>query len=425
MGKRGKKGKSRHAAERVENQVRNPQAAPDSPGLPRRGFFRDLIIGLIVCTAFFGTLEVGLRIAGIPNVPDKGDPYVGFSALQPLFLVKDGKASTAIKKLKYFNQVSFPVQKRPGTFRIFCFGGSTTYGHPFDGRTAYPRWLGELLAASAPGRDFQVINAGGISYASYRIVPLIKETLDFKPDLVIVYNGENEFLERRTYSGLVTQGRALVTLRSALEQFHTYRGLELLLKPLARLRLSRSEVDKSEISGPAPNKSVGPNPRFRHPSKTVLRDDLTTILDQSAGLDLYHRDKEFSRGVVQHFSYNLGRMIRMCEQAGVPIIFVEPASNLKDFSPFKSEHSPGLDARTKARVEKTVVEAARSIEQRQFKKALELLSECAEVDPLCSMAHYLTGKALLGLGRSEDAIEKLHSSERSRRLPLEGYHLDS
>ncbi|MGB6064721.1 MAG: hypothetical protein WBG50_07915, partial [Desulfomonilaceae bacterium] len=115
MGKRGKKGKSRHAAERVENQVRNPQAAPDSPGLPRRGFFRDLIIGLIVCTAFFGTLEVGLRFAGIPNVPDKGDPYVGFSALQPLFLVKDGKASTAIKKLKYFNQVSFPVQKRPGT----------------------------------------------------------------------------------------------------------------------------------------------------------------------------------------------------------------------------------------------------------------------------------------------------------------------
>ena len=133
-----------------------------------RGFFRDLMIGLVVCVVFFAALEAGLRIAGIPRAYDKEDPYVGFSALQPLFVVTDGKASTAVPKLKYFNPVSFTAEKKPGTFRIFCFGDSTAYGHPFDGRTAFPRWLGELLAACAPGKNFEVINAGGISYASYQ-----------------------------------------------------------------------------------------------------------------------------------------------------------------------------------------------------------------------------------------------------------------
>ena len=150
----------------------------------------------------------------------------------------------------------------------------------------------------------------------------------------------------------------------------------------------------------------------------MLKDDLTTILDQSAGLDLYHRDEEFSRGVVQHFSYNLGRMIRICERAGVPIIFVEPASNLRDFSPFKSEHGPRLDARTKARVEKTVAEAARLIELRQFQKALKLLAECAKVDPLYAEAHYLTGKALLGLRRSKDALKSFIRAKDLDVCPL-------
>ena len=95
-----------------------------------------------------------------------------------------------------------------------------------------------------------MINAGGISYASYRMVPLIKEALRFRPDLVVIYTGHNEFLERRTYSGLLDQGRALVTLRSILERLRIYRGLDLLLEPLVSLasqRERRAKVRKFSI----------------------------------------------------------------------------------------------------------------------------------------------------------------------------------
>src|SRR5690606_36651928 len=98
---------------------------------------------------------------------------------------------------------SFPARKQPGTFRIFTLGGSTTYGHPWRASTSFSGWLRELLAGldtSAGGpRRFEVINAGGISYASYRATRLAAELARFEPDLFVVYNGHNEFLEERTY----------------------------------------------------------------------------------------------------------------------------------------------------------------------------------------------------------------------------------
>ena len=155
MGKRAKKDKSQQRAKPIDDTARNDRAAADGKAMRPRSFFRDCMLGLVVCVVFFAALEAGLRIAGIPRAYDKEDPYVGFSALQPLFVVTDGKASTAVPKLKYFNQVSFTAEKKPGTFRIFCFGDSTAYGHPFDGRTAFPRWLGELLAACCTGQELR------------------------------------------------------------------------------------------------------------------------------------------------------------------------------------------------------------------------------------------------------------------------------
>ena len=48
-----------------------------------------------------------------------------------------------------------------------------------------------------------MINAGGISYASYRVAVVIKELARYEPDLFIIYTGHNEFLEERTYRTLI------------------------------------------------------------------------------------------------------------------------------------------------------------------------------------------------------------------------------
>lgn len=418
MGKQAKRNDSRRKSTLVEARPQDHKAVPQGLGKPPRRILRDILLGIAVCVAFFSTLETVLRVTGIPSLRVNDDPYVGFSGLQPLFAVKDGTATTADSKLKYFNKIAFAVEKRPGTVRVFCFGGSTTYGHPFDGRTAFPRWLGEILAASTPGKNFEVLNAGGISYASYRIKPLVKEALNYQPDLVVILTGENEFLEWRTYTGLLDQGRTLVTMKSLLERVHIYRCLELWLKPLAQgcIKARDGHTDRGQDVVPP---SVPPR-QFEtdRPQKTMLEDEVTTILDQSAGLERYRRDDEFSRGVVQHFTRNLGDILQMCRDAGVPVVLVEPVANLKDFSPFKSEHGTGLDKTAATRIEQDLESARHSIQQNEFDKALEILTASTEADPLYAMTHYLTGKALLGLGRRQEALESFVRAKDLDVCPL-------
>ncbi|MFH0821216.1 MAG: tetratricopeptide repeat protein [Pseudomonadota bacterium] len=318
------------------------------------------------------------------------DPFVGFSAVHPLFEVKDGMVSTSATRVRFFNPVSFPEKKRRDTFRVFCLGGSTTYGHPFDERTAYPRWLEELLKASCPDKACQVINVGGISYASYRMVPLVREALQYQPDLMVIKAGHNEFLERRTYEGLIDRNAGLMRVEAALERLYLYRGLKLLLQPA---------VDGK--SGPASKEDRAG--KAGGGEKVVLHDEVTAVLDRSAGLNLYHRDEEFARGVALHFAHNLDVMVSLCQDAGVPVVLILPPSNLKDFSPFKSEHVKGLTPKARSEIEKKLKDVSELLNSKQFEKALVVSDEVIADDPPYALAHFLKGRALLGLGRYEEA----------------------
>ncbi|MGO8879445.1 MAG: tetratricopeptide repeat protein [Desulfomonilaceae bacterium] len=341
-------------------------------------------VALGICVAFLGLalVEGALRLVWSPPVSTE-DPFVGFSAIHPLFTVKDGVATTSDIRQRYFNKESFPVEKGKNTFRIFSFGESTTYGHPFDGRTAYSRWLQDLLKAACPEKNVEVINAGGISYASYRIVHLVEESLKYSPDLAIIYVGHNEFLERRSYSGLFKQGQTLISLRSYLENLRIYKALDRVISPI--IGEAKSAKTKS-------GKAINPN--SKNSGKTLLNDETTAILDKSAGLDLYYRDENFEKGVVKHFEYNLNKMIALCKASGVPVILVETPCNLKDFSPFKSEHNSKLSKSKQNHIDNELKQAKSLIDSGDYKKAIEETNKMDGEDPLYALTYFLKGKAL-------------------------------
>lgn len=82
--------------------------------------------------------------------------------------------------------------KQPGVFRIFCIGGSTTQGWPFNPRLSYPRLLSLILRDALPGRRIEVINAGLEGSDSWSDIRLTEEIAIFKPDLLIIHEGRNE-----------------------------------------------------------------------------------------------------------------------------------------------------------------------------------------------------------------------------------------
>ncbi len=262
----------------------------------------------------FVLAEGGLRLVGVGRPEENTDALSGFNQRLPLFVREGPVYRTARAREPYFNPQEFPVTKPANAFRVFCFGGSTVCGRPYEGETSFCEWLQMELAAADPAHSYEVINCGGVSYASYRLVPLVQEVLHYQPDLVILATGHNEFLEDRTYQAIKTRS----PLRAKLENA----AYSLRLVNLARHWMG--------------NRTSG--------QKVELSPEVNAKLDQASGYASYHRDDAWRERVTAQFEDSVRTMVSDCRAARVPMILVKLGVNLRDCPPFKSEHRPACVA---------------------------------------------------------------------------------
>jgi tetratricopeptide (TPR) repeat protein len=345
--------------------------------------------GLAVTLGFFLIVEGILWISGVVPLSERADPYVGFSGYSPLFVERktpDGEDvfATANAKLNWFNYQQFPVSKASGVTRIFCLGGSTTYGRPYDDRTSFCGWLRAFLPAVDPNRQWEVINAGGISYASYRVVRLMEALVRHEPDLFIIYTGHNEFLEKRTYDRLLKTPEFVRDLASFASRLRLY-------SLLSKVTDTRDDVLATEVEA---------------------------VLDNSVGPEAYHRDDAMRDAVLEHFRASIERMIRIGQQAGAGIIFVTPASNIGDFSPFKAEPSAGLDAACIHQVGLLKESITESLDEHDSARASDLTAQALAIDPRDAELSFLQGKALSALGQIEEARRAFIAARDEDIAPL-------
>ena len=134
---------------RAENKEVETKAKTNRP---RRelSLARKLLYSAVTTVFFFAALELALAFVGIRPVVDLEDPFVGFSEAVPLMMeieASDGQTRmvTRPNKLVWFNRQWYEKEKPAGTKRVFCLGGSTTYGRPYFDRTSFCGWLRELL----------------------------------------------------------------------------------------------------------------------------------------------------------------------------------------------------------------------------------------------------------------------------------------
>ena len=183
------------------------------------------VIFLLLCETILCLLPEKLMSSPVEN----RDPFVGFDSVPLLLQQKDvdGRliAKTNPDKLIWFNEQQFPIEKSKHTVRVACVGGSTTYGRPFDDHTSFVGYLRELLPVMAPEANWEVINAGGISYASYRVAAVMEELSQYEVDFFVVYTGQNEFLEWRTY-GKLMDGPSAIDRAGSITQAIAHRKLD-------------------------------------------------------------------------------------------------------------------------------------------------------------------------------------------------------
>jgi len=349
---------------------------------------------VVLLPLVLGELALRLCVAAPPIRAE--DPYISFSNPSSLFVLDETgtRFEIAAERLVAFRPQSFSAAKAPGAFRAFCLGGSTVQGRPYSIETSFTTWLRLDVEAARPDTHWEIINCGGISYASYRLVPIMAELLGYEPDLFVVYAGHNEFLEDRTYGHLKKTPRALVHLHRTMLHLRSYALAD---QWLARRRAKHADVKQS--------------------SKTALTPEVQTKLDIREGLEAYHRDPTWRQGTINHFARNLEAMVQMARSAGVPLILVNPVSNLKDCPPFKSQCGADL---TEAERQRTLElwKRAGELGWSDVYEKIGLLEQAAAIDNQHAALLYLIGMCYEHVGRATEAKQWFVRAKEQDICPL-------
>jgi lysophospholipase L1-like esterase len=334
--------------------------------------------------------------AGTPRYDH--DPFVGFLAVQPLFVRSDDgqRYEIARSRLDFFCPDSFAAEKAPGEFRIFCLGGSTVQGRPFAIATAFSTFLELSLQAAEPDRRWEVVNCGGVSYASYRLVPILEEVLQYEPDLIVLYTGHNEFLEDRTYGHLKRMPSVVAWPAEFLARTRTCRVLH---------QMWRADTAGNRVAEP------------ERPGHPILAEEVDAMLEHRGGLDKYHRDEKWRRDIEAHFRYNLNHMVATAQDAGVSLLLVNPVCNLRDCPPFKNQHRDGLSDEQLARWKSLVSEASQH-HGTNSAETLRLLQQALEIDDRHAGLHYLLAKTHDAMGDMAAARQEYIAAKENDICPL-------
>jgi len=380
-----------------QNKIQPPDVTSESTAnvLP---LWKKLLFAVLATVLFFALAEGLLAVLGIDSKGYESDPYVGFSGSSPLFVeTTDAKGIPAMErapgKKVLFNQQSFPVRKPDGAYRIFCVGGSTTYGRPYGDVTSFCGWLREFLAAAEPERRWEVINAGGISYASYRVTVLMEELIRYDPDLFVVYSGHNEFLERRTYPQIIAMPKPVRGMGALASKTRTWAAVGRLI---------------------AATKDAG----TRDAGTDVLSSEVVTLLDDAVGLEAYSRDDELAEKVLQHYRFNLARMVDIAHSVEADVLMVTPASNLHHATPFKSEHREGFSAEKRARWEALIAQGIAAYRRGDPGMAAIRFQQAVELDSRHAGTQFLLAQSLYAVGRFDDARTAFERARDDDVCPL-------
>ncbi|MBN1671453.1 MAG: hypothetical protein JXR37_10495 [Kiritimatiellae bacterium] len=244
-------------------------STPSPPAPPRGGIVKKIGLALIGTVLFFALVEGVLRLCGyegkaasyylkfhVPEFESAGydkDPVV-FWRLKPGFRGQPSDNYTGAPGDRYDWTVSInanrmrgpetSLEKAAGTFRIISIGDSSAFGWGVPQDKTYCAVLEQLLDQTSDGPDFEVLNAGVPGYSSWQgLQYLRRDLLAYKPDLVLVYFGLNDFTGARFYADkeqrfLDAAPRA--DLWSLLYRLRLYRFLADTLKSRSRKALFES-----------------------------------------------------------------------------------------------------------------------------------------------------------------------------------------
>lgn len=288
---------------------------------------------LVIAALFVAGFEWACRRFDLLDPSKVEDPYQGFPGTSRLFqpaTAGDGSGvyKTAANKTKTYRAQSFSRDKKSNEFRVFCVGGSGVRSDAFmDPDGSFSQMLFLYLRAAMPDRTVTVINCGGGGTGSVQNLEVVREIVDYRPDLIVVMpeGGEKNMIPPSPQGVMAKEDDASplrVTARRHLTGLRLYHGLRDLYR--ACLAPARpGQVPPSAFSAfvsAIVSRTFSPDVFTRFLEYKV--DRVPALLDwpiPKPEIDLAHA----------RFQRNLARMAEITREARVPLMFVTPLRNLR------------------------------------------------------------------------------------------------
>ena len=257
------------------------------------------LTAIIIPFVVFVLVELAFRI--IPGLNEDRDPYVNISPVS-VFSRKtiEGKEYYCITHRYVLGgqSVRILVKKPANAIRIFCVGSSACAGWPHPSSETFSAYLQQALETAYPKKKVEVVNAAGHGFAAYRTRLVLDEVLKMGPDAVIVWEGNNEFLEDRNYD---PPGMMFVNLGRHLRTVQRIRSII---------------ANRTKMSG----------------------DDLRNVAEffwkktRQKSLRLREDPTQFAQ-VKEHFRKSFEHMVRQSQRHETPIVLCTVPVNLRDWTP--------------------------------------------------------------------------------------------
>lgn len=284
----------------------------------------------------------------------------------------------------------FEKDKSPDTYRIFCLGESSTRGYPYMYNGAFPPMLKDRLQTLLPDKHIEVINLGLTAISSFVVLDFVKQAMEYKPDLLLVYTGHNEFYGAFAIgsSEYLGRNRAVINAYLYLERFKTF----VLIRQCASWVMSL--FGSSEVN--------------HHVTM----------------MELMVRDKQIQYGgpeyatALENFRANLEDIIHLAREGNTAVIIGTQASNLRGIPPFVSLFSPATPPERQQAFEKIYREADALIGRGSYGMALDTLRACMRVDTLPAKQYFLQGKCFEQAGEYDLARAAYRKARDYDGLPF-------
>lgn len=273
-------------------------------------------------------------------------------------------------------------RKPSGQYRIFVYGESTIHGAGYAPASSPVKWLQAYLKDFLPGRDIQVINFGRLGEGCAFIEQAFQDTLQYKPDLAIFYLGHNTFAPKHRVDA-ERKKEAEFSFRFK-KGFRKSRLISAVTREVIKLKIRRHSQKLEDVMGD--NRIETSPPPINQGNENIAVSGSAPYLEN-----------------IQFFKENIRKIIKSGKMMHVPVLFMKPVCNLKDYPPNLSLHLNTLSVEELARWDQLYQQGQEASKKKDNLLALDFFEKAFAIDPAFADLSFRLGQLYFQKGEIEKA----------------------